>query len=78
MSMEVFFFCFFFSNIFKQLYYEKCNVETSPNKLCLLLYLFNFQMTPKSRIYVDQKRQDNFSCKHENTWKNMEFSKGGE
>ena len=35
-------------------------------------------MTPKSGIYVDQKRQDNFLGKHENTWKTMEFSKGGE
>ena len=24
-------------------------------------------MTPKSRKYVDQERQGNFSCKHENT-----------
>ena len=25
--------------------------------------------------YVDQKRQDNFSCKHGKTLKSMEFSK---
>ena len=30
-------------------------------------------MTPKSCKYVDQKTQDNFSCKHENTRKSMEF-----
>ena len=30
-------------------------------------------MTPKSCKYVDQKTQDNFSCKHENTCKSMEF-----
>ena len=33
-------------------------------------------MTPKTIKYVDQKKQDNFSCKHENTLKSMEFSEG--
>ena len=39
-----------FQNFHKMLtvVFEKCNVETSSNNLCLLLYLFNFQMTPKS------------------------------
>ena len=45
---------------------------------CLLRYLFTFQMTPKTIKYVDQKKQDNFSCKHENTLKSMEFSEGDE
>ena len=31
------------------------------------------QMTPKSCKYVDRKTQGNFSCKHENTFKSMEF-----
>ena len=35
-------------------------------------------MTPKIIKYVDQKKQDNFSCKHENTLKSMEFSEGDE
>ena len=35
-------------------------------------------MTPKTIKYVDQKKQDNFSCKHENTLKSMEFSEGDE
>ena len=35
-------------------------------------------MTPKTINYVDQERQDNFSCKHENTLKSMEFSEGDE
>ena len=35
-------------------------------------------MTPKTIKYVDQERQDNFSCKHENTWKSTEFSEGDE
>ena len=30
-------------------------------------------MTPKFRKYVDQERQNNFSCKRENTLKSMEF-----
>ena len=35
-------------------------------------------MTSKTIKYVDQKKQDNFSCKHENTLKSMEFSEGDE
>ena len=35
-------------------------------------------MTPKTIKYVDQERQDNFSCKHENTLKSMEFSESDE
>ena len=42
------------------------------------VYLFTFQITPKTIKYVDQKKQDNFSCKHENTLKSMEFSEGDE
>ena len=30
-------------------------------------------MTPITGKYVDQERQDNFSCKHENTLKSMGF-----
>ena len=30
-------------------------------------------MTPKSCKYVDQNKQDNLTCKHENTCKSMEF-----
>ena len=37
---------------------------------CLLLYLFTFQMIPKS---VDQAMQDNLSCKRENILKSMEI-----
>ena len=53
--------------------YRKCNVETSSKNLCLLLLFIDFQMTPKSWEYIDHERQDNFSCKHENTCKSMEF-----
>ena len=35
-------------------------------------------MTPKTIKYVDQEKQDTFSCKHENTLKSMEFSEGDE
>ena len=35
-------------------------------------------MTPKTINYVDQEKQDNFSCKHENTLKSMEFYEGDE
>ena len=35
-------------------------------------------MTSKTIKYVDQEKQDNFSCKHENTLKSMEFSEGDE
>ena len=35
-------------------------------------------MTPKTINYVYQERQDNFSCKHENTLKSTEFSEGDE
>ena len=35
-------------------------------------------MTPRTIKYVDQEKQDIFSCKHENTWKSMEFSEGDE
>ena len=58
---------------FQTVVYRKCDVQTSQNHLCLLLYLFNLQTTPKSCKYVDQKTQDNFSCKHENTCKSMEI-----
>ena len=40
---------------------------------CLLLYSFTFQMAPKTLKCVYQEKQDNFSCKHENTLKSMEF-----
>ena len=30
-------------------------------------------MTPKLRKHIDKERQDNFSCKHENTRKSMQF-----
>ena len=33
-------------------------------------------MTPKTIKCVDHEKQDTFSCKHENTLKSMEFSKG--
>ena len=59
----------------KTFVFQKCKVETSPNDLCLLLDLFNFAMIAKSLKYVDQKRQDTFYCKSENTLKSMEFSK---
>ena len=45
---------------------------------CLLLYSFTFQMTPKTLKCVDQEKQDNFSCKHENTLKSMEFFESDE
>ena len=45
---------------------------------CLLLYSFTFQMTPKTLKYVNYETQDNFSRKHENTWKSMEFYKRDE
>ena len=35
-------------------------------------------MTSKTIKYVDQEKQDIFSCKHENTLKSMEFSEGDE
>ena len=44
----------------------------------LLLYSFTFQMTPKTLKCVDQEKQDNFSCKHENTLKSMEFFESDE
>ena len=59
---------------FLTLVYTKCNVETSSNNTCLLLYLFNFQMTPKSLKYFDKERHDDFSCKHENTYKSMKIT----
>ena len=45
---------------------------------CILLYSFTFQMTPKILEYVNQEKQDKFSCKPENTCKSMEFSKHDE
>ena len=42
---------------------------------CLFLYSFTFQRTPKPLKYVNQEKQDIFSCKHENTFKSMEFYK---
>ena len=45
---------------------------------CLLLYSFTFLMTPKSLKYVNLEKQDNFSRKHENTLKSMEFYKHDE
>ena len=44
---------------------------------CLLLYS-TFQMTPKTLKYVNYEKQDNFSRKHENTLKSMEFYKRDE
>ena len=38
-----------------------------------IAFLFTFQMTPKTIKFVDQEKQDIFSCKHENTLKSMEF-----
>ena len=35
-------------------------------------------MTPKAIKYVDQEKQNIFSCKHENILKSMEFSEGDE
>ena len=35
-------------------------------------------MTPKTLQCVDQEKQDNFSCKHENTLKSMEFFESDE
>ena len=35
-------------------------------------------MTPKTIKNVNQEKQNTFSCKHENTLKSMEFSKGDE
>ena len=35
-------------------------------------------MIPKTLKYVDSEKQDNFSCKHENTLKSMEFSESDE
>ena len=43
-----------------------------------IVFSFTFQMTPKTIKYVDQEKQDNFSCKHEITLKSMEFSEGDE
>ena len=48
-------------------------------KYHLLLYSFHFQMTPKHKnSSTKTEKQIIFSCKHENTRKSMEFSKGGE
>ena len=56
---------------------KKCSLKTrgwnSMKITSLLLYSFTFQMTPKTLTCVDQEKQDNFSCKHENTLKSMEF-----
>ena len=46
-----------------------------PFFIALFIYLSNDTKTIK---YVDQKKQDNFSCKHEKTLKFMEFSEGDE
>ena len=35
-------------------------------------------MRSKTFKYVDQEKQGNFSCKHENTLKSMEFSESDE
>ena len=45
---------------------------------CLFFYSFTFQMTPKTLKCVDKEKQDNFSCKHENTLKSMEFFESDE
>ena len=37
-----------------------------------------FHRHQKTIKYVAQEKQDNFSCKHENTLKSMEFSEGDE
>ena len=39
---------------------------------CFIYLTFKWHQKEK---YVDQKRQDNFSCKHGNTLKSMDFSK---
>ena len=48
-------------------------MKNTTSKLYLWLYSFTFQLTPKARKYVERERQDNFSRKHENTLKSMEF-----
>ena len=57
---------------------KKKSRDFNEKKKYLLRYSFTFQMTPKLIKYVDQEKQDNFSCKHENTLKYMEFSEGDE
>ena len=47
-------------------------------KIYLLLYSFTFQMAPKKLKCVGQEKQDNFSCKHKNTLKSMEFFESDE
>ena len=42
---------------------------------CLLLYSFTFQKTPTTLKCVDP---ENFSCKHENTLKSMEYFESDE
>ena len=53
-------------------------MKFNENTFVFLRYSFTFQMTPKTIKYVDQEKQNIFSCKHENTLKSMEFSEGDE
>ena len=41
-------------------------------------FFYCFLMTPKTLKYVNLEKQDNFSRKHENTLKSMEFYKRDE
>ena len=47
-------------------------------KRLLFNTFFIYLSHAKTIKYVDQERQDNFSCKRENTLKSMEFSEGDE
>ena len=53
-------------------------IENFFENLCILLFSFTFQMRSKTLKYVDQKKQGNISCEHENTLKPMDFSKSDE
>ena len=50
-------------------------MEFNEKTLFIALFIY-FSNDTKTINYVDQERQDNFSCKHENTLKSMEFSEG--
>ena len=47
----------------------------TPLFIALFIYLSNETKTLK---YVDQEKQGNFSCEHENTFKSMKFSESDE
>ena len=55
--------------------FEKCNVETSSNDLCLLRCLFNVKWHRIDKHMFIRRGRIFFSCKHGNTMKSMEFSK---